>query len=329
MTEPFLSPAIMAGPVAEGAAGLFHCALVEQGEQIKSTLLRTLGPERAIIHRVFDESQLLTTARRVVLDLLFLSAGNDLSETLSWLSHVRRQAILTVISTAVYRNEWKKGDLLATYAAGADWVFGGTWDDELIAAQLSAIMERSRRDLGVNPTSRLPGPGLLDADIKRRLDRGETFAVCYADLDNFKAYNDYHGYGFGDKIVRLTAQIIRDVSYDLSDHAFVGHIGGDDFLFIIPEDEIDAVCENVISTFDRVIPYRYSEADRQKGEITTKNRKGQTETFPLMSISIAVLINKPNMFTHVGEMSKMLADLKHFTKTKPGSNYFIERRQKY
>jgi len=329
MTEQLISPAIMAGPVAEGAAGLFHCALVEQGEQIKSTLLRTLGPERAVIHRVFDEAQLLTTARRVVLDLLFLSAGNDLSETLSWLSHVRRQAVLTVVSTAVYRNEWKKGDLLATYAAGADWVFGGTWDDELIAAQLSAIMERSRRDLGVNPTSRLPGPGLLDADIKRRLDRGETFAVCYADLDNFKAYNDYHGYGFGDKIVRLTAQIIRDVAYDVSDHAFVGHIGGDDFLFIIPEDEIDAVCQNVISTFDRVIPYRYSESDRQKGEITTKNRKGQTETFPLMSISIAVLINKPHMFTHVGEMSKMLADLKHFTKAKEGSNYFIERRKKY
>ena len=69
MSEQLLSPAIMAGPVAEGAAGLFHCALVEQGEQIKSTLLRTLGPERAVIHRVFDEAQLLTTARRVVLDL--------------------------------------------------------------------------------------------------------------------------------------------------------------------------------------------------------------------------------------------------------------------
>jgi diguanylate cyclase (GGDEF)-like protein len=329
MTEQLISPAIMSGPVAEGAAGLFHCALVEQGEQIKSTLLRTLGPERAVIHRVFDEAQLVTTSRRVVLDLLFLSAGNDLSETLSWLSHVRRQAVLTVISTAVYRSEWKKGDLLATYAAGADWVFSGTWDDELIAAQLSAIMERSRRDLGVNPTSRLPGPGLLDAEIKRRLDRGETFAVCYADLDNFKAYNDYHGYGFGDKIVRLTAQIIRDVAYDLSDNAFVGHIGGDDFLFIIPENEIDPVCQNVISTFDRVIPYRYSEADRQRGHIITKNRKGKTETFPLMSISIAVLINKPHMFTHVGEMSKMLADLKHFTKAKAGSNYFIERRKKY
>ena len=329
MTEYGMAQAGVAGPVAEGAAGLFHCALVEHGEQIKSTLLRTLGPERAVIHRVYDERQLLTTARRVVLDLLFLSASNELSDVLGWLAHARRQAVLTVISTVVYRKEWKKGELLAAYAAGADWVFGGEWDDEVIAAQLSAIMERSRRDLGVNPTSRLPGPGLLDAEIHRRLDRNQTFAVCYADLDNFKAYNDYHGYGYGDKIVRLTAQIIRDVAYDLSEEAFVGHIGGDDFLFIIPEAEIDAVCQNIISTFDRVIPYRYSETDRQQGFIITKDRKGNIEKYPIMSISIAVLINKPNMFTHVGEMSRMLADLKAYTKAKAGSNYFIERRKKY
>jgi diguanylate cyclase (GGDEF)-like protein len=329
MFDPSLTSNLVSGPVAEGAAGLFHCALVEQGEQIKSTLLRTLGPERAVIHRVLDEAQLLTTARRAVLDLLFLSAGADLKDVLAWLSHVRRQAVLTVISTAVYRREWKKGDLLATYAAGADWVFGGEWDDELIAAQLSAIMERSRRDLGVNPTSRLPGPGLLESEIKRRIDRQESFAVCYADLDNFKAYNDYHGYGFGDKIVRLTAQIIRDVTYDITPNGFVGHIGGDDFVFIIPQEFVDTVCQNIISTFDRVIPYRYSEEDRRRGEIITENRKGQRETYPIMSISIAVLINRPHMFTHVGEMSKMLADLKHYTKTLSGSNYFIERRTKY
>jgi len=329
MPEAPVNQAAMSGPVVEGASGLFHCALVEQGERIKSTLLRTLGPERAVVHRVFDEHQLLTTARRAVLDLLFLSAGNDLSEVLAWLSHVRRHAVLTVIPSAVYRENWKKGDLLAAYAAGADWVFGGAWDDELISAQLSAIMERSRRELGVNPTSRLPGPGLVEQEISRRLDRQESFAVCYADLDNFKAYNDYHGYGFGDKIVRLAAQIIRDVAYDLAPDAFVGHIGGDDFVFLIPKDAVDAVCSHIISTFDRVIPYRYSEVDRQRGFIITKNRKDQEERYPIMTISIAVLISRPRMFAHVGEMSKMLADLKHYTKTLEGSNYFIERRDKY
>jgi diguanylate cyclase (GGDEF)-like protein len=329
MHDPAMTAHAAVGPVAEGAAGLFHCALVEHGEQVKTTLLKTLGPERAVVHRVFDHEQLLTTARRVVLDLLFLSASNDFSDVLSWIAHVRRQSVLTVIPTAVYRQQWKKGELLAVYAAGADWVFGGEWDDELVAAQLSAIMERSRRDLGVNPTSRLPGPGLVEQEIKRRLDRQESFAVCYADLDNFKAYNDYHGYGFGDRIVRLTAHIIRDVAYDVSPDAFVGHIGGDDFVFLIPKDAVDSVCQNIISTFDRVIPFRYSETDRQRGFIITKDRKGQQDKYPLMTISIAVLINRPRMFSHVGEMSKMLADLKRYTKTLEGSNYFIERRKKY
>ena len=317
------------GPIPDVTAGLFHCALVEQGEQIQSTLLRTLGPDCAVIHRIYSEDQLITTASRAVLDLLFLSAGPELADTLSWLAEVRRQAVLAVVSTAVYRKHWTKGELLAVYAAGADWVLGGEWDEEVVSAQLAAIMERSRRDLGVNPTSRLPGPGLLEHDINRRISRGETFAVCYADLDNFKAYNDYHGYGFGDKIVRLTAQILRDVTYDITTDGFVGHIGGDDFLMNIPVKCIDPVCKTIISTFDKVIPYRYNSEDRERGMIVTKNRKGEEETFPLMSISIAVLINKPNMFSHVGEMSKMLADLKHYAKQQPGSNYFIERRDKY
>ncbi len=155
------------------------------------------------------------------------------------------------------------------------------------------------------------------------------FAVCYADLDNFKAFNDYYGYFYGDRVIQLTSRVIKDVVFDLCREGFLGHIAGDDFIFVIPPEEVDNICSQIIRTFDILIPYRYAEVDRERGHIRTTNRRGVEENFPLLTISIAVLINENGKFRHVGEMSRMLADLKTVTKRKSGSNYMIERRQKY
>ncbi|RME22727.1 MAG: diguanylate cyclase response regulator, partial [Candidatus Zixiibacteriota bacterium] len=78
-----------------------------------------------------------------------------------------------------------------------------------------------------------------------------------------------------------------------------------------------------------LIPYRYDEADRERGYIETENRRGEQERFPILTISIAVIINRNREFSHVGELSRMLADLKSATKRLPGSNFMIERRKKY
>ncbi|MCK4573426.1 MAG: diguanylate cyclase response regulator, partial [candidate division Zixibacteria bacterium] len=84
-----------------------------------------------------------------------------------------------------------------------------------------------------------------------------------------------------------------------------------------------------IKTFDSIIPWRYEEEDRERGYITTTNRQDQVEQFPLLTISIAVIPNSNGKFEHIGELSKMLADLKTATKKIPGSNYLVERRKKY
>ncbi|MDF1545586.1 MAG: diguanylate cyclase response regulator, partial [bacterium] len=89
------------------------------------------------------------------------------------------------------------------------------------------------------------------------------------------------------------------------------------------------ICSRVIHVFDTLIPYRYLEEDRERGFIVTKNRRGVVEQFPILTISIAVIVNDNGKFSHLGEVSKMLADLKKATKMKEGSNYMVERRQKY
>jgi hypothetical protein len=123
--------------------------------------------------------------------------------------------------------------------------------------------------------------------------------------------------------------VIKDIVFDMCPGGFVGHIAGDDYIAIIPISQVDEICSEIIKVFDSLIPYQYVPEDRDRGFIETKNRRGEVESFPILTISIAVLLNKNGTFAHMGEMSKMLADLKKATKQKEGSNYMIERRQKY
>lgn len=242
---------------------------------------------------------------------------------------VKRNVFLSIIPVILFHPDPPIGSVVAAYESGAEEFIYGEWVERLVEVRIRRVMERHGRDVAVNPSTLLPGTNIIEQEIERQLELGIPFAICYADLDNFKAYNDYYGYYSGDKVVKLSGRIIRDVVFDLCREGFVGHIAGDDFIFIIPHDLIDTVCSWIIRTFDTLIPFRYDEDDRERGHITTANRRGVVEDFPILSISIAVIVNDDGKFAHVGELSKMMADLKKAVKQKPGSNYMIERRHKY
>ncbi len=64
---------------------------------------------------------------------------------------------------------------------------------------------------GANPLTGLPGNIVIEQEIEMRLRDGIPFALVYADLDNFKAYNDLYGFKKGDQIILLLARILRCV----------------------------------------------------------------------------------------------------------------------
>src|SRR5207237_640492 len=133
------------------------------------------------------------------------------------------------------------------FAAGADEVIREHMAPAEVSTRLSAMLRRSDRDLVVHPSTRLPGAVEIEAEITRRLNDGKLFATCYADLDHFKEFNDRYSYYEGDRVIRILAKILHDVVKGLCmEDGFVGHIGGDDFIFIIPVGNVnDAYCEIV------------------------------------------------------------------------------------
>ena len=119
------------------------------------------------------------------------------------------------------------------------------------------MLIRSERDLIVHPSTRLAGTSAIEAEIGRRLALGDYFAVCYADLDHFKEFNDRYSYNEGDRVIRILAKLLHDVvKGTCGENGFIGHIGGDDFIFIIPYNSIPSVCGEIVATFDlaRALP---------------------------------------------------------------------------
>jgi len=218
-------------------------------------------------------------------------------------------------------------DLREALDAGADEVIQPSMTEPDAVRRLDAMLARSDRDLGVHPSTRLPGAGAIESEIMRRLGSAELFAVCYADLDHFKEYNDRYSYYEGDRVIRILAMLLHDVVKGLcGERAFVGHIGGDDFIFIIPYDEIVEVCGVITSTFDLLVPFQYSEPDRRAGYFFGKDRRGVLDRVPLMTLSIGVVTNAQRTYSEPRQVSRLATEMKTYAKTLPGSVYSIDRR---
>lgn len=211
--------------------------------------------------------------------------------------------------------------------AGADEILRSSSADTEATQRLDLLLRRSDRDVYVHPSTRLPGTVEIEAEITRRMDGGEGFAVCYADLDHFKEFNDRYSYFDGDRVIRLLAKLLHDVVKGMcGERGFVGHIGGDDFIFIIPSPLVNETCAEIVSVFDLLVPYQYSEQDRRAGYFFGKDRRGQLHRVPLMTLSVGVVTNERRHFTSAAQVSELATEMKGYAKTLAGSVYTVDRR---
>lgn len=188
------------------------------------------------------------------------------------------------------------------------------------------LKELEQLSLDASPLTRLPGNIAIERSINRRLREKISFAMCYLDLDNFKSYNDRYGYIKASEVLKKTGELIHEVVKRLNDpDAFVGHIGGDDFVVIIEAKLAKTVCQDIIADFDAMIPSYYSEEDRTNGAIKGVDRYGVPRVFPLLSISIAALTCQPGNYATAAEIATAAASVKDRVKKSSGSNYIIVR----
>lgn len=190
---------------------------------------------------------------------------------------------------------------------------------------LSRLIDANRC---ISDLTGLPGNMQIEIELKRRISGKKLYAVLYADLDNFKAYNDKYGFMNGDEVIKYTANVIRDA---IQKHGtkgdFLGHIGGDDFVAIVSYENAKKIGKEIVKLFDAGITDFYSEEDVKSGYIRILNRKGKMEKYPLMTLTVAMISNKYRKYDSVLELGEDGASVKKKAKTIEGST-FLENRRK-
>lgn len=191
-----------------------------------------------------------------------------------------------------------------------------------------SLIEMQFRDQNANPLTKLPGNLMIEAEINRRLNTGDDVGVLYLDLDHFKAFNDRYGFEQGDRVLTLTADILKSVCGENAPHnpSFTGHIGGDDFIVVTRADAAEELCQLVCSEFDRRVRELYPAEDRERGYILSVDRQGNRQQFPLCSISIALVDNESSPIADFLELSSRAAEVKKYAKSLSGSSYARDRR---
>jgi len=201
---------------------------------------------------------------------------------------------------------------------------------EYLLTRVKLSEARMSRVFDNNPLSKLPGNTSILRRIQEVLDNGLGGAVGYIDIDNFKPYNDHYGFSRGDEVILVVARIMVNVINDIArGQGFAGHVGGDDFVFIVPEEMVEDVCRKILANFEVVRNSFIAPEDVKRGGFVEKNRQGEETSFGLLSISIAVIPTSHGKFQHSGEVSAVASQVKHKVKELEGNNFHVDQRHGY
>ncbi len=297
---------------------------------------------RDVARGVIDAIDSFSVSQQVLLNIKLGDADKRERTTIRWalifsltgfaLAIVIGALFLFSISTAIDKlkratHRIAEGDFDFDPKIPAGDEIGDLARDFVSMARRLKIVEQMNLD--ASPLTRLPGNIVIERVLTKRLHEEKPFAVCYGDLDDMKAYNDVYGYIKGSEVIKMAGDIILEaVRKHAEEEAFVGHIGGDDFVAVFDQEKISAVCEEIIRNFDKGIVAHYRKEDLERGAIEGTDRYGVPRVFPIMTISVAVVICRQGEYDSAVSIAQTAAQIKDYVKGKPGSNYMINQRRK-
>jgi diguanylate cyclase (GGDEF)-like protein len=296
-------------------------------QKIISTNLELAGYEVATVS---DGREALAQIERDVPDLLLLDLMMPHMDGYEVARRVRSHANPSIANVPIIflTAKGETEDKLRGFEAGADDYITKPFGSRELLARVRAKIRRVEVDTSLSPLTRLPGNLAIEGDLRRRIDDGDTFAVLYLDLDNFKAFNDVYGFAHGDEAIQLVARASVDaVRRRGTTDDFVGHIGGDDFIIATLPDRAEEIAREILAEFDRGIRALYSPADLQQGYVETRDRRGLLNRFPIMSLSIAIVSNKNRQLANYAQVGEIAAELKRYAKSVAGSVYVKDQRR--
>lgn len=285
-----------------------------------------------------SSDQALTLLNQQSIDLLLLNTnllGEDPFELCNRLQQDEKNSRLPVIFIAPQSSPQQEEK---AFECGASDYIARPFTAPSVKARVKnqlklkvALAELKRLNtlaLDANPNTGLPGNNSIHQELKRVLNSNEECCVIYADLDHFKPYNDVYGFARGDDMIIFTANVIRVALHAAGcGNSFLGHIGGDDFIFTLPSNVAARVTDDILRRIDLGIPEFYSPDDYQRGHILAANREGIDQLFPLANLSLGGVDLAVRHFSSALEIIDACTEMKKLAKKCASSCVKICRRR--
>jgi len=302
--------------------------IADDDPDIRDILKLTLEEENYEIIEAKDGEEALKIIRSKPLDLVLLDHNMPKMTGRQVCNIIKKDLLLQHLPTIMVTGKGEISDKINGIDAGADDYVVKPFEPKELLARIRMVLRRTQRDLEANPLTRLPGNVTILNELSKCIEKNLPYAVCYVDLDKFKAYNDKYGFEHGDDVIRETARILLNAAKECGKpEDFVGHIGGDDFVVITTPDLSDKICEKIIHDFDAISPSFYSQEDRENGFIIGYDRQSKIHKINLLSVSIGVVTNELRNITHVAQIGEIGAELKKLAKSMEKSNFVKDKRQ--
>jgi len=105
-----------------------------------------------------------------------------------------------------------------------------------ISVAIAATQEAATVDKLTGVANRQSLLAALFNEVERSSRYNRPLSVAFVDIDHFKAVNDTHGHGVGDVVLRGVAQ---EIKANLRQTDVVGRYGGEEFMLLLAETEVE------------------------------------------------------------------------------------------
>jgi diguanylate cyclase (GGDEF)-like protein len=298
---------------------------------IHRLIARALAASSCDVVAASDGAQALELIDQVHPDLMLLDINMPRKNGWEVLRELRGQAVTSALPVIMLTGYSDLNSEVGGLEMGADDYITKPFQLEELRARIMSVLRRNRIDLTANPLTHLPGSPGIEAEVGRRIKAAAPFAFLYADIDNFKPYNDTYGFARGDEVIRATADLLAESLREAgSKEAFLGHVGGDDFVMLTEPAFAAHAAQHAVTAFDRKAVTFYDADDLSRGCLEAADRQGVRRYFPLLTLSIGVVTTEHRRLFHYGRVVSLAAEMKAYCKSLPPerlSRFAFDRRK--
>jgi diguanylate cyclase (GGDEF)-like protein len=313
------------GPFNE--SGHERILVVDDDPDIARFLRLTLTMEGFQVETAGDGQQAIDIISGWQPDLVLVDLMMPGVDGLEVTRRLRANAMTTALPVIMLTAKGQTADKVVGLEAGADDYIVKPFDTMELVARVRGTLRRNQEFREVSPLTGLPGNNRILREIDDRLRSGEHFAVCYCDIDNFKAVNDAYGFARGDEfIVTLARKLVLAVQEIGPPPAFLGHIGGDDFVVICTPDLVLDLADRAVTEFEAAADALYDKEDRERRYLSVKSRRDGPRDVGLVTVSVGVALSTRRAYADPREVIADASEMKTVAKSQPGSFVAMDRR---